>query len=54
MTRTWVEHPLAHTERIDAVVHFDDVHPGLGGTLLDAVERAISTVLEPPNAWRHH
>lgn len=50
MTSAWVEHPLARTEHIDAAVHLDDVHPGLGETLLDAAERAISTVLESPNA----
>lgn len=45
MSRTWVEHPQARAELIDAAVHLDLQHPGLGDDLLNAVQRAIDDVL---------
>lgn len=51
MTHTWREHPDARAELISAVIELDEIHPGLGDRLVDAVEKSLARIIEHPQAW---
>jgi plasmid stabilization system protein ParE len=41
----------AAQELFDAVQHYEDERPGLGGEFLDEVDRAIDRIKEAPQRW---
>lgn len=43
-------HEAAEREIIDAVSFFQSERPGLGGTLIDEIERAIHQILKYPHS----
>ena len=51
MTLAWREHPDAHAELISAALELDEIHPGLGDLLVDAVETSLASIIDTPQAW---
>ena len=54
MTLTWREHPEASVELREAVLFLEDSREGWGDRFLDAVDAAITSVVESPESWAPH
>lgn len=50
MTRAFTFHELAERELNEAAAYYDGERPGLGDAFLDEVERAITAILDNPEA----
>lgn len=44
-------HPEVEAEIMEAVQYYEDHSPGLGGRLIDELERALGVISENPTAW---
>jgi hypothetical protein len=51
MTFTWREHSEAHEELRAAVHWYENKRDGWGDRLVDAVETAIKSILDPSISW---
>ncbi|RZS56405.1 ParE-like toxin of type II ParDE toxin-antitoxin system [Microcella putealis] len=54
MSRSWRQHPAAAAELRDAVLYLEEVREGLGERFLDAVDTALRSIIDDPEAWSIH
>lgn len=51
MTRGWREHPEALEELTESARWYEHRAPGLGQRMLDAVDAAVASIVEPAVSW---